>query len=121
MLRLLCLPRRRVRLSLCFCLYLPQKKTSVGLAVEAHFALLHTVAVTLPQAFPRSLAAPPFCLFASFVAMLFIVNGSLTLALPDQASELLQPLADFVPSTVSSSSTVPWCLFGMLGHDEDMW
>eukprot|EP00903_Cladosiphon_okamuranus_P008049 g7763.t1 len=37
------------------------------------------------------------------------------------ASELLQPLADFVPTTVSSSSTVPWCLFGMLGHNEEMW
>ncbi|CAM9829823.1 unnamed protein product [Ectocarpus fasciculatus] len=37
------------------------------------------------------------------------------------SNELLQPLTDFVPSTVSSSSTEPWCLFGMLGHDENMW
>ncbi|CAB1110981.1 unnamed protein product [Ectocarpus sp. CCAP 1310/34] len=37
------------------------------------------------------------------------------------SNELLQPLTDFVPSTVSSSSTEPWCLFGMLGHQENMW
>ncbi|CAM9301589.1 unnamed protein product [Pylaiella littoralis] len=39
------------------------------------------------------------------------------------AAELLQPLADFVTSdtSLSSTSTDPWCLFGMLGHEENMW
>ncbi|CAM9408921.1 unnamed protein product, partial [Hapterophycus canaliculatus] len=41
------------------------------------------------------------------------------------ANELLQPLEDFIPSSIlySSTSSVsnPGCLFGMAGHSDNMW